>query len=87
MAKRNKPGERWRELGRQARLLQAKQRGEKIVPDKILRRLAALRIPEANQFVYQACLEKLMRDFAPSHEPRGKHLAAGGPAASFLSVK
>ena len=30
---------------------------------------------------------KLMRDFDPSHEPRGKHLAAGGPAASFLSVK
>jgi len=60
--KKSKPGERWREIGRTQRMLNAKRRGEKIVSDRIMRRLAALRIPEANQFVYQACLEKLMRE-------------------------
>jgi len=62
--KKSKPGERWRQLGRESRMLAAKRSGKKILEDEILRRLAALRIPEANQFIYEACLEKLLRENA-----------------------
>ena len=43
-----------------ARILRAKRAGERAIPDKILRQLAALNLPP-NPFVYEACLEKLMR--------------------------
>ena len=45
---------------RRGRMLQAKRTGERAIPDKILRQLAALNLPP-NPFVYEACLEKLMR--------------------------
>ena len=45
---------------RQARMLEAKRTGERVIPDNILRKLAALNLPP-NPFVYTACLEKLMR--------------------------
>jgi hypothetical protein len=45
---------------RQARMLQAKKTGERVIPDGILKKLAALNLPP-NEFVYQACLEKLLR--------------------------
>ena len=45
---------------RRGRMLQAKRNGERAIPDKILRQLAALNLPP-NPFVYEACLEKLMR--------------------------
>ena len=45
---------------RQAKMLQAKRTGERAIPDGILRKLAALNLPP-NPFVYEACLEKLMR--------------------------
>jgi len=63
MAKRKKPGERWRELGRQSRILAAKRRGEKIVSDKNLRYLASLGLPN-NVWVWNACLAALQKDDA-----------------------
>jgi hypothetical protein len=45
---------------RQAHMLRAKQNGKPDIPDKILRQLAALNLPP-NPFVYEACLEKLLR--------------------------
>jgi len=64
MAKRSKPRNGWKELARQQRILQAKRTGKPDIPTRVLHKLAALRIPEANQFVYQACLEKLLRENA-----------------------
>jgi hypothetical protein len=45
---------------RQAHRLQAKRNGKPEIPDGILKKLAALNLPP-NPFVYQACLEKLLR--------------------------
>ena len=45
---------------RRGRMLKAKRDGERAIPDKILRQLASLNLPP-NPFVYEACLEKLMR--------------------------
>jgi hypothetical protein len=42
------------------RVLALKKKGERLIPDKILRQLASLNLPP-NEFVYQACLEKLLR--------------------------
>jgi hypothetical protein len=42
------------------RMLALKKNGERLIPDKILRQLASLNLPP-NEFVYQACLEKLLR--------------------------
>ena len=47
---------------RRGKMLKAKRDGERAIPDKILKQLAALNIPTANVFLYEACLEKLMRD-------------------------
>jgi len=46
---------------RQARMMEAKRTGERVIPDKFLRQLAAFNLPPI-KFVYEACLEKLMRD-------------------------
>ena len=46
---------------RQARMMEAKRTGESVIPDKFLRQLAAFNLPPI-KFVYEACLEKLMRD-------------------------
>jgi len=61
--KKSKAGAAWRELGRQSKLLAAKRAGGKVVPDKILRRLASFNLP-ASEFVYTAVLEKLLRENA-----------------------
>jgi len=45
---------------RRGRMLQAKKNGERMIPDRILKQLAALNLPP-NEFVYTACLEKLLR--------------------------
>ena len=49
-----------KEAVRRGRMLRAKRDGERVIPDKILKQLAALNLPP-NPFVYTACLEKLMR--------------------------
>jgi hypothetical protein len=49
-------------MARTGRLLSLKRKNERLIPAKILHKLASLNLPEANQFVYQACLEKLMRE-------------------------
>jgi len=41
-------------------MLRLRQKGEKLIPNEILAKLAALNWPP-NEFVYQACLEKLLR--------------------------
>ena len=59
MAKRTKADERWRELGRQARILQAKKTGKPLIPDKVLRKMAAIdwaRDPWVRTVVLQALL-------------------------------
>ena len=61
-ANARKQSKRFAALSRAQRQFNARRKGEPIIPDKILRKLAALHLPEANQFVYQACLEKLMRE-------------------------
>jgi hypothetical protein len=45
---------------RHARMLQVKRGKPPEIPTKILRQLADLNLPP-NAFVYQACLEKLLR--------------------------
>jgi hypothetical protein len=47
-------------LARAKRLLNLKKQGEPMIPDSVLKQLASLNLP-ANEFVYQACLEKLLR--------------------------
>jgi len=59
-ASSRKQGQRLKELERAQRMLNAKKNGKPAIPDKILRRLASLNLPP-NEFVYQACLEKLLR--------------------------
>jgi len=46
---------------RQKRILNAKAKGEPLIPEAVIKKLAALHLP-ANEFVYEACLEKLMRE-------------------------
>ena len=46
---------------RRGRMLQAKRNGERAIPDKILRQLAALNLPP-NPSVYDVCLRELLRD-------------------------
>ena len=46
---------------RRGRMLQAKKNGERAIPDKILRQLAALNLPP-NPWVYDVCLRELLRD-------------------------
>ena len=46
--------------GRQARILQAKKTGERAIPDKVIRTLGSLGLPPI-PWVYDACLDKLMR--------------------------
>ena len=45
---------------RQERILQAKRSGKPEIPDKILKKLAALNLPN-DRWVYQVCLDALMR--------------------------
>jgi len=45
---------------RQQRILQAKRSGKPEIPDKILKKLAALNLPN-NPWVYSVCLDALMR--------------------------
>jgi len=45
---------------RQERLLNAKKKGERLIPDSVLKRLAALNLPP-NEWVYQVCLRELLR--------------------------
>jgi len=54
-------GQRLRMIMRQKRILNAKAKGEPLIPEAVIKKLAALHLP-ANEFVYEACLEKLMRD-------------------------
>jgi len=55
-----KQAERLKALARAKRLLNFKRKSEPVIPDRVLKQLAALNLP-ANEFVYQACLEKLLR--------------------------
>jgi hypothetical protein len=55
-----KQGQRMKQLMRQRQMLRLRQKGEKLIPNEILAKLAALNWPP-NEFVYQACLEKLLR--------------------------
>jgi hypothetical protein len=59
MAKRKQQGAAWRELGRQSRILQAKKSGKPAIPDKVLKKLAALNLPP-NPWVYSVCLDALL---------------------------
>jgi len=45
---------------RRGRMLKAKRDGERAIPDKILRQLAALNLPP-NPWVYDVCLRELLR--------------------------
>jgi hypothetical protein len=45
---------------RHARMLQAKKTGTPEIPAKVLKQLASLNLPPI-PFVYEACLEKLLR--------------------------
>jgi len=45
---------------RQQRILQAKRTGKPEIPDRILKKLAALNLPN-NAWVYSVCLDALMR--------------------------
>ena len=45
---------------RQARILQAKRSGKPDIPTEVLQKLASLRLPN-NPWVYQVCLDALMR--------------------------
>ena len=45
---------------RQQRAFNLKAKREKLIPTNVLKRLASLNLPP-NEFVYQACLEKLLR--------------------------
>jgi hypothetical protein len=55
-------GQRLRMIMRQKRILNAKAKGEPLIPDAVLQKLAALNLPpNVNVFVVQACLEKLLR--------------------------
>ena len=45
---------------RAQRLLSAKKKGERLIPDSVLKRLAALNLPP-NEWVYQVCLRELLR--------------------------
>ena len=45
---------------RHAKMLQAKRTGERAIPDRILRQLAALNLPP-NPWVYDVCLRELLR--------------------------
>ena len=45
---------------RRGNMLKAKRDGERAIPDKILRQLAALNLPP-NPWVYDVCLRELLR--------------------------
>ena len=45
---------------RHARMLRAKKPGKPDIPDKIMKQLGSLGLPP-NPWVYEACLEKLLR--------------------------
>jgi len=51
-----------KQLMHQRRMLNLRMKGEKLIPDAVLKKIADLRVPEANQFLYQAVLEKLLRE-------------------------
>jgi len=46
---------------RQQRILSAKRSGERVIPDKVIRTLGSLGLPPI-PWVYDACLDKLMRE-------------------------
>ena len=45
---------------RAALIRELRRAGNPLIPESVLKRLAALQLPP-NEFVYQACLEKLLR--------------------------
>ena len=45
---------------RRGKMLKAKRDGERAIPDKILKQLAALNLPP-NPWVYDVCLRELLR--------------------------
>jgi hypothetical protein len=53
-------GRRLAAMGRAKRLFNIKRQKGEMIPAEVLRKLASLNLP-ANEFVYQACLEKLLR--------------------------
>ena len=60
-ANARKQAERAKAEAREKRRLYFMKRGEKIVPDKILRQLAALNLPPI-PWVYEVCLRELERN-------------------------
>jgi len=60
-AANKKRGAEMKAAARRGRMLKAKRDGERVIPDKFLRQLAAFNLPPI-KFVYDACLEKLMRE-------------------------
>ena len=60
-ANTRKQAKRQKAQERAQRLLNLKKQREPLIPDKVLKRLASLGLPPS-EFVYQACLEKLMRE-------------------------
>jgi hypothetical protein len=50
-----------REIAQEARRRNAAKNSAPLIPDKVLRALASLNLP-ASEFVYTACLEKLLRE-------------------------
>jgi hypothetical protein len=55
-----KQSARFAAMGRAKRLFNLKRHKGEMIPAEVLRKLASLNLP-ANEFVYQACLEKLLR--------------------------
>jgi hypothetical protein len=56
-----KQGQRLREMAQEAHRRNAAKICGPLIPDKVLRALASLNLP-ASEFVYTACLEKLLRE-------------------------
>jgi len=48
-------------MARTQHMLALKKSGRQLIPNAVIKKLAALHLP-ANEFVYEACLEKLMRE-------------------------
>jgi hypothetical protein len=59
-SRQRKHVKRFNSLGRATLRLNFKKRSEPVIPDAVLRKLAALNLPP-NPWVYDVCLRELMR--------------------------
>jgi len=59
-ASARKQAERLNAIMRQKRMLNLKAKGQPLIPDNLLEKLAALNLPP-NPWVYEVCLRELLR--------------------------